>query len=237
MNYFVDTNMPIGYAIPYDKWHEQSVDFFNNTNDPIYWSNLVKLEYTETINGIIDDIEIFLTETKMILKDNDRDFSNYFCFENFILKRTKHCNLDRVKKTKILEYFWIKNNFVEGISSKIHFEFQNFTRKILQIHSKRDFNIRHRILLHNCGLDNYLKYYDYAQELYDNGVHKPDCKIVIDAHDCGRVNQNLIFVSNDEDMLEKISRIDTSHFNIIEFRSCNYGFSTSQSIKSTLPTG
>lgn len=68
-------------------------------------------------------------------------------------------------------------------------------------------------------MDNYLKYYKYALELYDNGIHKPDCKIVVDAHDCGLIHDDLTFVSNDNIMLEAISSMDTSKLHIVEFKS------------------
>lgn len=221
MNYFVDTNITIGYTIPFDKWHQQSVNFFKETTKPIYWSNLVKKEYKKTVNGIIDDIEIFLIEVKKILKNNDKDFSNYFIFENFIKKRTSHCKLDNIKKIKILETFWKRNELIEGISTDIYIKFQNFARNILQIPSKRDMNLKNILILHDCGLDNYLNYYDYARELYNNGIHSPDCKVIVDAHDCGLKHEDLVFVSNDVKMIEILSNMDTSHLEIIEFKACN----------------
>lgn len=75
--------------------------------------------------------------------------------------------------------------------------------------------------LHDCGLDNYLKYYQHVLRLYAGGIHSSDCKIIVDAHDCGLTHENLIFVSNDGEMLENIYKQDTSHLKIIEFRSCN----------------
>lgn len=72
---------------------------------------------------------------------------------------------------------------------------------------------------HDCGIDNYLNYLDQAKQLYEWGVHKPDCKIITDAHDCGSRHDNLIFVSNDCEMLEKIVNRNTTFLNIIEFKS------------------
>lgn len=77
------------------------------------------------------------------------------------------------------------------------------------------------LILHDCGLDNYLNYYDYAHELYDNGIHSPDCKVIVDAHDCGLKHEDLVFVSNDVRMIEILSNMDTSHLEIIEFKPCN----------------
>ncbi len=67
----------------------------------------------------------------------------------------------------------------------------------------------------------YLRYFNYAKQLYEWGVHKPDCKIVVDAHDCAATHDDLIFVSADKNMIEKIISHDTSFLNIMEFKSCN----------------
>ena len=85
---------------------------------------------------------------------------------------------------------------------------------------KRDKKLNEILILHDYGLDNYLKYPDCASQLKEWGVHSPDCKIIADAHDCGLVHDNLIFVSNDTRMLELIANHDTSFLKIIEFASC-----------------
>lgn len=85
----------------------------------------------------------------------------------------------------------------------------------------QDKKLKNIIILHDCGLDNYLKYLDYANKLFEWRIHSPDCKIVTDAHDCGLKHDNLIFVSTDEEMINNISRHDHSFLSIIEFRSCN----------------
>ncbi len=219
MNIFTDTNLPIGYAIPYDKWHDCSVKLIQKPSYTIYWSNLVEEEYGIKLGSIIDDIEIFSNEVKEILKNNEKDFSSYSEFEKFLLKRTKGCNLDKDKKIKLIEDFWIKNNIIEGISEDICIKFDAFRKDLQNIFYERDMDLKDILILHDCGVDNYLRYYKYAVELNDNGIHKPDCKIVVDAHDCGLIHDNLIFMSNDNKLLEPISKIDTSHLAIIEFKS------------------
>ena len=63
--------------------------------------------------------------------------------------------------------------------------------------------------LHNCGMNNYLKYLDYAKLLHLWGVHPPDCKIVIDAHDCGIKYDDLIFVSTDKKLIDILLEHET----------------------------
>ena len=220
MHYFIDTNVALGYTIIHDKWHPQSDKFITETSEDIFWSNLVKKEYSSKLNNIENSIDFFLQRTKLILKNNQKDFMNYYDFEKLILKETKICDLDKFKKQKILENFWNKYDFDEGISEIISTKFNDFTREFEKMYSKRDYKLNSTLKFHDCGIDNYLNYLDHAKKLYTWGVHKPDCKIIADAHDCGLTHHDLIFVSNDAKMLEKIVNRDTSFLNIIEFESC-----------------
>lgn len=219
MHYFIDTNVALGYTIIHDKWHPQSDKFITETSEDIFWSNLVKKEYSSKLNNIENSIDFFLQRTKLILKNNQKDFVNYYDFEKLILKETKICDLDKSKKQKILENFWNKYDFDEGISEIISTKFNDFTREFEKMYSKRDYKLNSTLKFHDCGIDNYLNYLDHAKKLYTWGVHKPDCKIIADAHDCGLTHHDLIFVSNDSKMLEKIIIHDTSFLNIIEFKS------------------
>lgn len=61
MNIFLDTNIPIGYTVIHDRLHEDSKTFIDNhETDSIFWSTLVKKEYRQTLNDIIDEVKIFL---------------------------------------------------------------------------------------------------------------------------------------------------------------------------------
>lgn len=219
MPFFIDTNMAVGYTVIHDKWHEASNKFISS-NSNIFWSNLVQDEYTAKLDDILDDINIFLKITLNILKSNAKDFSSYYIFEKDILKKTKICNLDDIKKRKILEYFWSNCVGHEGISEIIYLKFRNFNRNFKKMYLKRDRDLNNHLILHNCGLNNYLKYLDHAKQLYKWGVHSPDCKIIADAHDCGLKHGNLIFITADAKMLEKIVCHDTSFLEIMEFQSC-----------------
>lgn len=222
MNYFIDTNISLGYTIIHDKWHDVSKTFINNhEKDSIFWSNLVKNEYAKKFNKIIDDMNIFIIHCKIILKDNQKDFINYYEFENLLIKKTKIDRLDNFKKQKILKEFWNKYKFNEGISEAIYLKFLEFIHEFERVFHIRDQKLKNILIIHDCGLNNYLKYLNYAKKLYKWGVHKPDCKIVIDAHDCGKNHDDLIFISADKKMIEKILNHNTNFLSITEFKSCN----------------
>lgn len=220
MSFFVDTNLAVGYTVIHDKWHEKSKNFIEKEEN-IHWSNLVQSEYEKKLNDIENESEFFLKRVKLTLKNTSKEFINYDDFENYILKKTKICSLNKYKKQKILERFWYKYDFINEIPEVICLKFTEFMEEFNQVYAKRDKNLNSQLSLHNCGLNNYLRYLDYAKKLYEWGVHKPDCKIVVDAHDCGKIHDDLIFVSADGNLIEKIISHDTSFLSIIEFRSCN----------------
>lgn len=220
MNYFTDTNIPLGYTVIHDRWHVESTDFILKNQNKIFWSNLVQEEYSNKLSYITHDVERFLKRTTLILKKNEKAFVNYGEFEEIILEETKHVNLDEFKKRKILENFWNNYNFTYENPKTFYNIFKEYYSDFQKIYFDRDNELSHLLILHDCGLKNYLKYLNYANQLFEWGIHKPDCKIITDAHDCGLAHENLIFISNDEKMLNIISNHDTSFLKIMEFRSC-----------------
>lgn len=223
MSYFIDTNIPIGYSIIHDKWHESSKNFIDNhQNDPIYWSNIVKQEYTQKLNNMITNVNIFLNYCKKLLKNNQKDFVNYIDFKNFLIVKTKSCLLDDFKKRKILEHFWNSYSFIEGISEEIYLKFNDFCHEFERLYLIRDKSLQKILILHDCGLNNFKRYINYSIKLNEWGIHSPDNKIITDAHDCGLKHENLIFVSNDSEIINIILEHDHSFLSIIEFKSCSY---------------
>lgn len=204
MSFFIDTNMAIGYSVVHDKWHDNAVKFICETEEDIFWSNLVQKEYSEKLGEIISIVEIFLKRTNLILKNNETSFTNYKDFENFILKKTKDIPLDKNKKITILENFWQEFDFCYEVPQIFYEKFNDYYDGFQNVYFTRNSKLENMIKLHNCGLDNFRKYRVYAKKLNEWGVHPPDCKIVIDAHDCGLKDKNLTFVSTDSEMIDII---------------------------------
>ncbi|MBE6496898.1 MAG: hypothetical protein E7Z81_01235 [Methanobrevibacter sp.] len=221
MPFFIDTNIALGYSIIHDRIHESSKRLIHESKEDIFWSNLVQEEYTEKFDEILDEIEIFLKSAEKILETNEKDFINYYSFEKYVLNRTKNCNLDTIKKQKILNHYWEKYQFIYGISNLLYLNFKNHNKNFKKMYLLRDKNLNRTLLLHDCGPDNYLKYLNYAKQLYMWGIHKPDCKIIADAHDCGTAHDNLTFVSADIKMIDIITAHKTNFLNIAEFKSCS----------------
>ena len=124
-------------------------------------------------------------------------------------------------KKNILEGFWNKYDFSEGISKVVYINFKDFSRDFLKLYYDRDLELKKIMKLHNCGLDNYLNYMHYASILKSWGVHSPDFKIILDAHDCGLAHNDLIFISADGKMFEALDGHNLSFLKIKEFRALN----------------
>ncbi|MDO5859309.1 hypothetical protein [Methanobrevibacter sp.] len=221
MSFFIDTNMAIGYSVVHDKWHDNAVKFICETEEDIFWSNLVQKEYCKKLGKIISIVERFLKRANLLLKNNETSFTNYKEFENFILKETKDIPLDKNKKITILENFWWEFDFCYEVPQILFEKFNDYYDGFQNVYFTRNSKLENMIKLHDCGIDNYLRYLDYANKLFEWGIHSPDCKIVTDAHDCGLKHDKLVFVSTDEKMINNISRHNHSFLSIIEFRSCN----------------
>jgi hypothetical protein len=176
MPFFTDTNLPIGYTIIHDKWHENSKKFYSREKEKKYWSTLVHNEYENTLKDIVKQEETFLNRSNYFLKNNEKDFLNYTAFEKYVLQKTKECGLDNTKKIKILKEFWKKYEFTEGISTTVCVKFKNFSDEFEKIYHQRNKELKKMMTLHDCGVDNYLKYHKYAVELNNGGIHNPIVK-------------------------------------------------------------
>lgn len=196
-------------------------NFSRILKNQFFWSNLVKREYELKFSEISDEIGYFLDVVENILENNENDFDYYLEFENLIINQTRNVPLDSIKKHKILEHFWNDHVEVNIVHDELLNSFKRFNSNFNKIYFMRDKKLNKYMRLHNCGVDNYLKYLKFAKQLYEWGVHAPDCKIIMDAHDCGFKYDDLIFISNDEVMIDVLNNHDASHLNILEFKSCN----------------
>lgn len=107
------------------------------------------------------------------------------------------------------------------VPSVIYEKFRNYYDGFEKIYFARDDYLNRTIHFHDCGMDNYKRYLNYAEYLGFYGIHNPDCKIITDAHDCGLKHDNLKFVSNDKEMIMEINSHKISFPVIIEFKSLN----------------
>ncbi|MBR3112528.1 MAG: hypothetical protein IKH29_02300 [Methanobrevibacter sp.] len=217
MKNFIDTNIALGYSLNCDKMHETCLEFISN-NEDIFWSNNVKQEFQKKYEQIFQLIHNFMLMTSSIVNTIQKSFINYYSFEKFILDNTKDSALDIYKKTKIIEFFWENNNINYNISPlETLIRFNQFLANYDYSHDSRKKELENLIELYDCGLNNYLKYPKLLKKLIKSGVHNPDYKIVLDAHDFG-FTSDVCFITTDLNLIQLIK--DCKLLNIMEFKTC-----------------
>ena len=219
MDYFIDTNVAIAYSFFLDKHHISASNFFSETNDDIYWSNNVFREYEDIYYEIFEAIEFFFDKVFLELLSSDEVFLNKYSFEKFVLINTKQSDLSIDKKLKLIDIFW--EEILSGIfQEKMNFikYFENFSNEISFEFIRNKNYLLEKINLYDCGLDNYKKYVDLLKLLLKSHVHKPDYKIILDAHDFAR-DTLAVFVTFDKKLFNAVKGIDK--LNIDGYRLLN----------------
>ena len=207
MDYFIDTNIAIAFTFFPDKFHNPSKDFIINTVEDIYWSNNVQLEYDKKYDAISNKIKTFLNEIVVDLEDFNGVFLNLNSFEDFVLKNTMYIDLDIVKKRKLILIFWEKiilGYFKEN--KEFYHLFQRYSTEVPKCFNDNHTFLRNSLILFDCGEENYKKYSTLQNYLKIIGVHKPDYKIILDAHDFAQ-DRLTVFVSADEKFLNKVKNL------------------------------
>ena len=95
--------------------------------------------------------------------------------------------------------------------------FNQFLANYDYSHDSRKKELENLIELYDCGLNNYLKYPKLLKKLIKSGVHNPDYKIVLDAHDFGFAS-DVCFITTDLNLIQLIK--DCKLLNIMEFKTC-----------------
>ena len=123
------------------------------------------------------------------------------------------------KKKKLIYVFWKK--IILGIFKEKTEFYQSFKKYSLEVpkcfEKNRNF-LNNTILLFDCGEENYKNYVGLLNSLKEMGVHNPDYKIILDAHDFAR-DRFAVFVSSDKKLLDKV--MDFNGLNINEYGLLN----------------
>lgn len=212
MNYFLDTNVEIGYVFCTDPWHDYSVKLFND-NDLLYYSHCVDKEFYKKYDSILKEQKNFFYQLKNELKESSRQklsLNDLKIKAQIIFLRR---DFEENKKDKISEVLWKLSQPKHEYDNKLNTHVCNvedllvylekfirgFERKLNERINYFEFNV----ILHK----RYEQYMDLNEKLlFEADVHFPDNCIILDAHDLS-LNKgiNLEFVTSDENMINKIN--------------------------------
>ena len=218
MNYFLDTNVGLGYVFCTDPWNDKAEHLFNK-EDTFYISYCVRKEFDKKYNNILKKQRNFLYSLRDELETEDS--SKKLSLKNLKLKSVtielKKDFEDNLKE-KIAEVLWKRCENKHKFDSQLK-EYV-CTVKDLLIYIKKfirgfkgkliDRTRFFKSVVIECEKRNN-EYSDLNDALLNIDVHYPDNCIILDAHDLS-LNDGIAlnFISADNKMIEKAKNIINS---------------------------
>lgn len=223
MNYFLDTNVELGFVFCTDPWNDESIAVFNK-EDNLYYSRSVDNEFYQLHRQFLNQQKNFFFELKMIL--NLETKHKKINLDTLMVKswqvQLRH-DFDENKKEKCINVFW---KFCKRISKssgsldEINFKVKdivNYISRFLQAFERAAFNrklqFENKVMFHD-RMDDYEGIYD---ELVDAGIHDPDTFIILDAHDLSLKEDIVLeFITADNIMIQNANQM-LNHLSIGKF--------------------
>lgn len=215
MNYFLDTNVKLGYVFCTDPWYDNSVSVFND-HDFLHDSSTVNIEFNGRYRYFLREQKDFFYELREILRfDNSSKKINL----NDLRVKSWEVDLKRDfnddKKESYVKSFWKYCGNINGLDyelESIAFKIKDvikyisrflmgFERKVLN----RKLQYERKVMCCSKRTGDYQELYD---KLLDVNVHDPDTFIILDAHDLS-LKDNLVldFITADNNMIHNVKDI------------------------------
>ena len=170
-------------------------------------------------DNISISIKSFLNEIILSLENYEGLFFNQDSFEKFVLINTNYIDLDVIKKKKLINIFW--ENIILGFfkeKEEFYVLFKEYAIEVPAVFEKNKIFLNDNVRLFDCGKENYKIYAGLLNSLMEIGVHNPDYKIILDAHDFAKDNFT-VFVSTDKKFLNKV--MNFQGLNVNEYKLLN----------------
>ena len=201
LDYFFDTNVIVGYSIPYDYWNNRAKKAFQKEGNH-YWSTTVKNESIKVIFETINNYESLFDEIKCEI-NNDMPVKK----EDFIclVKSLKNPSISKnTRKFNLAETVWIEGGWYEDAPPENISEILDDIFGDLHVGVNKNFNECMNSLILHERKENYHELLDMINsiKLPDSSkkIHKPDNYIILDSHDLGR-NIRINFITSDKQLL------------------------------------
>lgn len=214
MNYFLDTNVEIGYVFCTDPWHDCSVKLFNK-GDTLYYSHCADKEFYKKYGFILKQQKNFFYALMDELKESS---AQKLSLKDLKIKSkivSLRWDFEENKKDKLAEVLWklseskhehdnMLNTHVCNTGDLVTYIgkfIRGFDRKL----NERINDFEYEVILHKRHED----YMDLNEKLlFDAEVHFPDNCIVLDAHDLAlKECIALEFITADENLINKVTEV------------------------------
>lgn len=212
MNYFLDSNVIIGYSICIDKWHESAKNVFSK-GKTIYWSPMVKQESLYKIKKLID-------KYNFIFKEIEENIDEGIVQKEYFFKKIK--SLEFVENPfQLSEILWTIGRWYEEVHSQELLNFLEELTGILYKSSQKRYFYCTEYLVEHIRKDKYEKILNSFNSLKNENftiIHYPDNEILLDAHDLANTGKEIEFVTSDKKLLEfKKNIIELTQINKMTF--------------------
>ena len=191
MDYFLDTNVELGYVFCTDPWNPPAITVFDS-KDKLHYSRKVDKEFQYKFGLFLKEQKQFFLKVSDELEYLGIKKVNYNTFESIGLSVDLINDFDENKKESCLKKLWdISNkNHDENIKVKnLVRKIRNFARNFEKFTFVRKINFEQKVLI--CR-DRTEMYSEIFEALKNVGIHDEDNFIILDAHDLA-CNESLVF--------------------------------------------
>lgn len=215
MDYFLDTNVKLGYVFCTDPWNTPAVTVFDS-KDKLHYSQKVNMEFQKKFNLFLKEQKQFFYKISNELDDLGIRAIKYNVFESIGLSVELIYDFENNKKKSCLKKIWNiinKNNHDEILVKTLVISIRTFARNFEKVTFNRKNNFEKKVVMCSDRDENYTNIFN---KLKDVGIHDEDNVIILDAHDLACKNGLFLnFVTSDNDVYDLSPKV--SELNINEF--------------------
>lgn len=219
MDYFLDTNVELGYVFCTDPWNALAVTVFDS-NDKLHYSRNVDKEFQKNFIKFSKEQKQFFFKICDELESLGLEKVSYNGFKSIGISVDLIFDFAENKKESCLELLWNISN--KDNEDKIKVKdlvrlIKSFGRNFEKIIYDRKRSFEQKVMISPMRTEDYSKIFEELDKL---GIHDEDKEIILDAHDlAGRDSLSLNFVTSDNDVFELPKQV--SALNIHKFLHLN----------------
>ena len=228
MNYFIDSNVILGYIFTLDNIHYYADNFFS-TDNYYFCSNHVDEEVSKVFHNKNSQYQLFLLKLSSYFNQfNDTDLINELDVHDKINSITPIGRLKVNEMHDVLDKIWNELNFDENHDSfEVKLKFHSFQNDFLSSNNLRKHKILNElIIVPNHKIKDKIILDLIKKEGLGKYLHDEDENILFDSNEFCKNNLklNLQFVSADQDFLKVIEILKDylcikEYINVMEFNT------------------
>ncbi len=212
MDYFLDTNVELGYVFCTDPWNPPAVTVFDS-NDRLHYSDNVNEEFRKNMIIFSRQQRQFFFEVADELESLGMRKISYNEFSSIGLSVDLANDFAENKKESCLKLLWNIANRKKKDKIRVKDlirEIMGFRRNFERFLFNRKTAFENKVMFHRRNA-NYPEIFDELESL---GIHEEDNHIILDAHDLATTRSlELDFVTSDNKVHKLPQQVDALNIN------------------------